>query len=915
MDNAILEVVLGLVLIYITLALLVMKLQETILGRWFMRRVSNMHKLVLEAVGHSEDLKKKLFENPLIYALSSGDEPAGKGVLVDKGPSNIPADLFARALLIELNEDGQHGHPADRYASPTAFVADKAAAPTASTAKVWGSLRGLMAGREASWPEFEAAIARWFTEIGDRSDGWYKRESQKWSLRLALGVAVALNVDTFYIAEQLSSSPDLRRGLADLAATVNAQFPQGKPATGTPDAVSGSGNAPTSPEVRVSAGIVDAITRLNEAFFVDKKVATFRFNQNDLIQKNSGSGAHCREMMNPAPESKSTQRYLSNPGAWLVVLPNLLSSIEQQRVEADDNNAGNALKEHYKCLSAVSSWVRSAISASDVPAVRDTMRQASIALESAKSGLLELIENKRPTRALKALFLADPAVFEECAKASGASRTSFHECVARSHVGQVQLPVGLFERNRRQQFCKPVEVGKVAPGETRQSRFSLCPSATFEGSPTLGIPALALESKEPLDYLLWFVGCLITGFFVALGAPFWFDVLGKVVNLRAAGTRRDEDGSRRSGQGNAPAAPLAPDTVPADGAGGGRRGTPVPFSLARNDFEEQLVTRDIIAVQQTVGAPATGILDAPTRSKIAEFSSKQGLGGSDQLDFTTFDRIVGRNPTNVPVTRPGGRLILGEVHELVQPLALKLMAMLQFDQRIGSNETRFSAELRALSVLYRYKNEAPLAPHQRKTFELARRNPAALNELDSTLSSKILSFTSSAPVLPREPAAWLDWAIGELGQLEKHCPRREGSNPRILEYLDSAEPNGGSGGDSTAWCGAFAAWTLNRHNTLPGSAATVSAPPGGALGARHWVAPWGHAVGVGVAPLTDLPHALAGDVITFRLRGSTDVNHVGFLVEVVSGNKLYVLGGNQESGTCVCLSPFDISEVADIRRP
>jgi hypothetical protein len=687
----------------------------------------------------------------------------------------------------------------------------------------------------------------------------------------------------------------------------------------------------------------EAITLLPKAFFFgDKKIPTFRFDQIDLSMSNEeesqANGVKaldttvCREMWNPGQKSdsnaskdlsnsqkdlKNSQKYLSNPGVWLVVLPHLLSSIDQQRVEEDGSKASQVLKKNYKCLSAVSSWVRSAISASPDASVQNTMREASVALESAKSGLLELIENKRPTRAMKALFLAEPNVFKECAEAPGASRTSIQECVARSQVGQVRLPIGPFGTNLRQQFCAPVEVKKLAPGETRQPGSSglVCPATSFEGSTTLGIPELAIESKGIAAYVIWFFGCLVTAFFVALGAPFWFDVLGKVVNLRAAGTRRDEDNSIRSGEGNAPAVPLVPSAVPADGAGGGRRSTPAPFSLARNDFEEQLVPRDVIAVQQSTGVPATGILDVPTRIAIAKFSSEQGLGGSDQLDFTTFDRIVGRNPTKVPVTRPGGRLIQGEVHELVQPLAKNLMTMLQFNNRINANETRFSADLRALCVLYRYKKEAPLPPHQRKIFALARSNPAALNELDPAVISEISSLPAGAAALPREPAAWLDWAIGELGQLEKDCLRRDGSNPRVLEYLDSAAVNGGDGGDHTPWCGAFAAWTLNCHNALLGTAAPVSAPPTLALGARQWVAPWGQPVGTGFAPLSDLPHAQAGDVITLKLGGSPVVNHVGFLIEVVSGNKVCVLGGNQKSGTCVCLSTFDISDVADIRRP
>jgi hypothetical protein len=43
------------------------------------------------------------------------------------------------------------------------------------------------------------------------------------------------------------------------------------------------------------------------------------------------------------------------------------------------------------------------------------------------------------------------------------------------------------------------------------------------------------------DWLLWLVckllGCLMTALAISLGAPFWFDLLGRVVNLRATGAK------------------------------------------------------------------------------------------------------------------------------------------------------------------------------------------------------------------------------------------------------------------------------------------------------------------------------------------------------------------------------------------
>ncbi len=48
------------------------------------------------------------------------------------------------------------------------------------------------------------------------------------------------------------------------------------------------------------------------------------------------------------------------------------------------------------------------------------------------------------------------------------------------------------------------------------------------------------EENRPDDAGAWAValaGWLLTGFAVTFGAPFWFDVLGRFANLRAAGKK------------------------------------------------------------------------------------------------------------------------------------------------------------------------------------------------------------------------------------------------------------------------------------------------------------------------------------------------------------------------------------------
>jgi len=43
------------------------------------------------------------------------------------------------------------------------------------------------------------------------------------------------------------------------------------------------------------------------------------------------------------------------------------------------------------------------------------------------------------------------------------------------------------------------------------------------------------QSDDPLGWLFKVVGLLLTAFAVSQGAPFWFDTLNKLVNVRSTG--------------------------------------------------------------------------------------------------------------------------------------------------------------------------------------------------------------------------------------------------------------------------------------------------------------------------------------------------------------------------------------------
>jgi hypothetical protein len=75
------------------------------------------------------------------------------------------------------------------------------------------------------------------------------------------------------------------------------------------------------------------------------------------------------------------------------------------------------------------------------------------------------------------------------------------------------------------------------------------------------------------SYIMKIVGLLLTGFAISLGAPFWFDLLGKFMNLRGTGTKPEPTPASAPAPTPAPAAaptpapaPVAPAPAPAAAA-------------------------------------------------------------------------------------------------------------------------------------------------------------------------------------------------------------------------------------------------------------------------------------------------------------------------------------------------------------
>jgi uncharacterized protein (TIGR02594 family) len=522
------------------------------------------------------------------------------------------------------------------------------------------------------------------------------------------------------------------------------------------------------------------------------------------------------------------------------------------------------------------------------------MQEASRALEDSKSALLELARQHTPPRGLLRLFQIAPDDFKNCTQ-TARSLSEVRICTEEQHGTVARLPIGFSLSNFRQQLCSAKSgprLDKLKMEIHQETGLGNLCAGEVKERPEIGLSAMLLTSAGVYAWIAFLAGVLVTTLFALLGAPFWFDLLGKFVHLRAAGRTSDLDDNAKKATGTLPLLP--PPTSPS-----GEANSPTaqlgasPTNPSLNGFEDQLTKREIIALQQRLDVmPASGRFDMSTRARL-----KEVLGSDAALTPTSYLQIVGRPAiaSETLVVSALGRPTLHLPHPNVQALATNLMEMLEFPGRIATTEGTFSDDLRALCVLYRYKNDPDPIKTKRAVFELARNKPGVLDEIDNAMLTEILSSRARKPEWNRDASApWLDWALGELGQVERNANNRKASNPRICEYLDAVAAHFGDQGDKTAWCGAFMTWVVTQHNnSLPAGHTALPSPPKDPGLAASW-SNWG-------SDSKSSPQA--GDVIVVNTSVSSSGLHVGWCF-AIDATHVVLLGGNQTNGGRVCLSTF-----------
>lgn len=217
--SQVLEVAIGLVLMYLLLSLISSSIREAIESQLKSRAVdleSGIRELLQDPGG--DGLTKALYEHPIVFGLFKGAYDPSKSRR--NLPSYIPSGNFAVALL-DIVARGPSVAAATAATAPLSIDSLRAAVGRMPNAPVQRALLTAIDTAHGDLRRAQANVEAWFDSSMERVSGWYKRRTQMIIFAVGLVLTVAVNADTLGVVESLVQDDSLRKAIvaeAEMAA-------------------------------------------------------------------------------------------------------------------------------------------------------------------------------------------------------------------------------------------------------------------------------------------------------------------------------------------------------------------------------------------------------------------------------------------------------------------------------------------------------------------------------------------------------------------------------------------------------------------------------------------------------------------------------------------------------------------------
>jgi hypothetical protein len=208
-NSTTLDVILGLVFVYLLLAIMCTTINEWLAGILNTRSdnlaagIKQLLDAQPDASGNTNSFLQKFYAHPLISGMltpgTSGDSAH---------PSYLPARTFATAVM-DLATPGKPG--------AITFADLEGGVKAMPNGDVKTALLALIQNAHSNLSQAQKNIESWFDDTMDRASGWYKRRTEVTTVIIAVVLTVGANADTINIVRALWQNPTQRALLVQKA--------------------------------------------------------------------------------------------------------------------------------------------------------------------------------------------------------------------------------------------------------------------------------------------------------------------------------------------------------------------------------------------------------------------------------------------------------------------------------------------------------------------------------------------------------------------------------------------------------------------------------------------------------------------------------------------------------------------------
>jgi hypothetical protein len=223
--SAILDVLIGLITIFLLLSLTATAIREAF-ETLFKARAVMLERGIRELLDDPTEsgLVRRLYEHPLVFGLYKGSYDP-KEVRRHGGdlPTYIPTKNFSGALL-DIAIRGQRAGPYATEHSEPIFTTEelRRAVRRLPSPKLRHALITAIDDARGDLDKVRANLEGWFDSSMDRVSGWYKRRTQMWLFVIGAVLATSLNVNAITIANHLWADKAARDALVRQAEQIQS---------------------------------------------------------------------------------------------------------------------------------------------------------------------------------------------------------------------------------------------------------------------------------------------------------------------------------------------------------------------------------------------------------------------------------------------------------------------------------------------------------------------------------------------------------------------------------------------------------------------------------------------------------------------------------------------------------------------